>query len=58
MRLYDYFADEKNLYLMLEFAGKGELFKQLAKLGRFSERRSAKVGIHGTIKAVAVYQDC
>ncbi|RSH79176.1 spindle assembly checkpoint kinase [Apiotrichum porosum] len=42
VRLYDYFADEKNLYLMLEFAGKGELFKQLAKLGRFSERRSAK----------------
>jgi serine/threonine protein kinase len=28
---------------MLEYAGKGELFKQLAKLGKFSERRSAKV---------------
>lgn len=41
IRLYDYFADSKNLYLMLEYAGQGELYRQLSKRGRFSNRRSA-----------------
>ncbi|KAL1407950.1 spindle assembly checkpoint kinase [Vanrija albida] len=43
IRLYDYFSDDKHLYLMMEFAGQGELYKQLAKRGRFSERRAAKI---------------
>lgn len=43
VRLYDYFSDDKNLYLMLEFAGQGELYKQLVKRGRLGEHRSAKV---------------
>lgn len=30
---------------MLEFAAKGELYKQLVKKGRFSERRSSRVCI-------------
>lgn len=42
LRLYGYFHDEKRIFLMLEFAGKGELYKQLSKQGRFSERRSAR----------------
>ncbi|KAF9522592.1 other/AUR protein kinase [Crepidotus variabilis] len=42
LRLYGYFHDEKRIFLMLEFAGKGELYKQLAKQGRFSERRSSR----------------
>jgi serine/threonine protein kinase len=41
LRLYGYFHDEKRIFLMLEFAGKGELYKQLTKYGNFSERRSA-----------------
>ncbi|TFY73462.1 hypothetical protein EWM64_g10550 [Hericium alpestre] len=41
LRLYGYFHDEKRIFLMLEFAGKGELYKQLSKHGSFSERRSA-----------------
>jgi hypothetical protein len=41
LRLYGYFHDEKRIFLMLEFAGKGELYKQLTKFGSFSERRSA-----------------
>lgn len=40
IRIYDYFADDQNLYLMLEYAH-GEMYKQLLKRGRFSERRSA-----------------
>ncbi|THU86156.1 kinase-like protein, partial [Dendrothele bispora CBS 962.96] len=41
LRLYGYFHDSQRVFLMLEFAGKGELYKQLIKLGSFSERRSA-----------------
>ncbi|KZS93722.1 kinase-like protein [Sistotremastrum niveocremeum HHB9708] len=42
LRLYGYFHDEKRIFLMLEFAGKGELYKQLHKAGSFSERRSSR----------------
>ena len=42
LRLYGYFHDEKRIFLMLEFAGKGELYKQLVKHGSFTERRSAR----------------
>jgi len=42
LRLYGYFHDEKRIFLMLEFAGQGELYKQLSKRGRFTERRSSR----------------
>ncbi|KAJ3515783.1 hypothetical protein NLJ89_g1546 [Agrocybe chaxingu] len=42
LRLYGYFHDEKRIFLMLEFVGKGELYRQLSKYGRFSERRSSR----------------
>ncbi|KAF7319781.1 Kinase-like protein [Mycena kentingensis (nom. inval.)] len=42
LRLFGYFHDEKRIFLMLEFAGKGELYKQLTKVGNFSEKRSAR----------------
>jgi serine/threonine protein kinase len=42
LRLYGYFHDEKRIFLMLEFAGKGELYKQLSKRGSFSESRSSR----------------
>jgi hypothetical protein len=29
------------VYLILEYAGKGELYKELQKLGRFDEKRTA-----------------
>ncbi|KAJ8073570.1 spindle assembly checkpoint kinase [Marasmius tenuissimus] len=41
LRLYGYFHDSKRVFLMLEFAGQGEMYKQLLKQGSFSERRSA-----------------
>ncbi|KAF9267214.1 kinase-like protein [Marasmius fiardii PR-910] len=41
LRLYGYFHDSKRVFLMLEFAGQGEMYKQLLKRGSFSERRSA-----------------
>ncbi|KAL7410429.1 kinase-like domain-containing protein [Mrakia frigida] len=42
LRLHGYFHDEKRIFLMIEFAGKGELYKQLHKLGQFSEKRSSR----------------
>ncbi|KDN45400.1 hypothetical protein RSAG8_04987, partial [Rhizoctonia solani AG-8 WAC10335] len=42
LRLYGYFHDTKRIFLMLEFAGKGELYKQLSKQGRFTEKRSSR----------------
>ncbi|KAF9241069.1 kinase-like protein [Melanogaster broomeanus] len=42
LRIYGYFHDEKRIFLMLEFAGKGELYKQLSKHGSFSEKRSSR----------------
>jgi len=41
LRLYGYFWDEKRIYLILEYAPKGELYKELTRRGRFSERRAA-----------------
>lgn len=42
LRMYGYFYDSKRIYLILEFSPGGELYKQLTKKGRFSERLSAK----------------
>ncbi|WWC62733.1 uncharacterized protein I303_105330 [Kwoniella dejecticola CBS 10117] len=42
LRLYGYFHDSKRIFLVLEFAMKGELYKQLSKLGRFDEKRSSR----------------
>lgn len=43
LRMHGYFHDEKRIFLMLEFAGKGELYKQLHRAGKFSEKRSSRV---------------
>ena len=53
LRLHGYFHDEKRIFLMLEFAGKGELYKQLSKHGKFSEKRSSRVGPGNALSAVA-----
>ncbi|KAI6233226.1 Aurora kinase-like [Aphelenchoides fujianensis] len=42
LRLYNYFHDEKEIYLILEFALGGELYKELQSAGRFEEPRVAK----------------
>lgn len=43
LRLYGFFHDEKRIFLMLEFAGQGELYKQLSRTGCFGEKRSSRV---------------
>lgn len=42
--MYNYFHDKKRIILILEYAAKGELYKELKKCGRFDEKRTAKVG--------------
>ncbi|KDO26370.1 AUR protein kinase [Saprolegnia parasitica CBS 223.65] len=42
LRLYGYFYDEKRVYLIIEYASEGELYKKLTHEGRFDEPTSAK----------------
>ena len=42
LRLYAYFYDERRIYLVLEFAARGELYKALVKRGKFSEAQAAR----------------
>ena len=42
LRMYGYFFDEKRIYLVLEFAPGGELYKQLTARGHFSETTTAR----------------
>lgn len=42
LRLHGYFYDANRVYLILEYAAKGELYKELQKCGRFDEKRSAR----------------
>ncbi|KAK5167196.1 spindle assembly checkpoint kinase [Saxophila tyrrhenica] len=42
LRLYGHFHDSKRIFLILEFAGKGELYKHLRKAQRFSEPVAAQ----------------
>ncbi|EIJ88287.1 aurora kinase A [Nematocida parisii] len=42
LRLYGYFYDDLNVYIILEYAAKGEMFKLLQKKKRFTEQEGAK----------------
>ena len=42
LRLHGYFYDSKRVFLILEFAGKGELYKHLRKEHRFPEWKAAQ----------------
>lgn len=41
LKLYGYFYDQSRVYLILEYAAQGELYKKLQKMGRFDEERAA-----------------
>ncbi|NXG47998.1 AURKA kinase, partial [Psilopogon haemacephalus] len=41
LRLYGYFHDVTRVYLILEYAPRGEVFKELQKLTKFDEQRTA-----------------
>ena len=41
LRLHAYFFDEKRIYLVLEYASRGELYKELQDEGKFTEEKAA-----------------
>lgn len=41
LRLFGYFYDETRVFLILEYAARGELYKDLQRNGSFDEKRSA-----------------
>ncbi len=43
LRLYGYFYDDSRVYLILEYAARGKLYKELQKCGRFDDKRAALV---------------
>nr|XP_009917986.1 PREDICTED: aurora kinase A-like isoform X2 [Haliaeetus albicilla] len=50
LRLYGYFHDVTRVYLILEYAPRGEVYKELQKLTKFDEQRTATSVIHRDIK--------
>lgn len=43
LRMYGYFYDTTRVYLILEYAPRGELYKELQKEKKFAEPRTATV---------------
>ena len=43
LRLYGWFHDDDRIFLILEYAFGGELYKKLRRLGHLSEKQSATV---------------
>ncbi|XP_016820275.1 aurora kinase B isoform X2 [Cricetulus griseus] len=43
LRLYNYFYDRRRIYLILEYAPRGELYKELQKNRTFDEQRTATI---------------
>jgi len=41
LRLFGYFHDKERIFLILEFAGKGEIFKELSNIHRYDEKTAA-----------------
>ena len=45
LRLFGYFHDKTRVYLILEYAPRGELYKELKRQNRFSESTCATVSM-------------
>jgi len=43
LRFYNYFHDRKRVFLVLEYAPRGEMYKELQRCGRFDDQRTATV---------------
>ncbi|XP_008324755.1 aurora kinase B [Cynoglossus semilaevis] len=41
LRFYNYFHDRKRVFLVLEYAPRGEMYKELQRYGRFDDQRTA-----------------
>lgn len=50
LRFYNYFHDQKRVFLVLEYAPRGEMYKELQRCGRFDDQRTATVRLVAIIK--------
>lgn len=41
LKLYNHFEDESNIYLVLQYCGKGQLYQMLKKEGKIEEKEAA-----------------
>lgn len=46
LRFYNYFHDSSRVFLVLEYAPRGEMYKELQRCGRFNDQRTATVRYH------------
>lgn len=53
--MYGWFHDDTRIYIILEYACFGELYKKLRKAGRFDERKAATVGILTFLPFINIY---
>ena len=56
MKLYEIYSDDKRYYIVTEYCKGGELFDEILKKGKFSERDAANV-ISQILQAVAYCHD-
>ncbi|XP_047951452.1 serine/threonine-protein kinase Aurora-3 [Salvia hispanica] len=56
LRLHGWFHDDERIFLILEYAHRGELYRELRKLGHLSETQAATY-IHSLTKALAYCHD-
>lgn len=50
LRFYNYFHDRKRVFLVLEYAPRGEMYKELQRCGRFDDQRTATVRVDAAFK--------
>ena len=43
LKIFDFFEDARNFYLVMEYVRGGDLFNKIEKYGRFSEKLAAKI---------------
>ena len=55
LKMYDYFFDKERIYIVLEYAPRGELYKILQKCGKFDEPKAATVSI--VYLGIVIYKD-
>jgi serine/threonine protein kinase len=55
LRLYGYFYDDTRVYLILEYAPKGELYKELQRAKRLDDKRCATVSKNLSVVALPLY---
>ena len=57
LRLYGYFYDADRVYLILEYAPKGEMYKTLCKQKFFDEKRAATVRSNCYVLSISITFD-